>query len=102
MYHPNNMSFSRSAVTYAIVALMVLWVLLGAITLPNANRWFRGSGYSIQEDIISFNLSSANVSLTMKDAHNEKHGNSQFISNVYPVDNTPTVNSDGLQVKSDR
>lgn len=97
MYHPNNMSFSRSAVTYAIVALMVLWVLLGAITLPNANRWFRGSGYSIQEDIISFNLSSANASLTMKDAHNEKHGNSQFISNVYPVDNTPTVNSDGLQ-----
>lgn len=91
------MSFSRSAVTYAIVALMVLWVLLGAITLPNANRWFRGSGYSIQEDVISFNSSSANTSLTMKDAHNE-HGNSQLISNVYPVDNTATVSSEGLQV----
>lgn len=93
------MSFSRSAVTYATVALMILWVLLGAITLPNANRWFRGSGYSIQEDIISFNSSSANTSFTMNEAETEKHGNRLFISNVYPLDNTPSVPSEGLQVK---
>lgn len=34
--------------TYALAIILVLWVLLGAITLPNAGRWFKGSGYKIE------------------------------------------------------
>lgn len=43
------MALSKPVITYAIVALMVLWVLLGAITLPNASRWFKTPSYSIQQ-----------------------------------------------------
>ncbi len=43
------MALSKPAVTYAIVALIVMWVILGAITLPNANNWFKKPSYAIHE-----------------------------------------------------
>lgn len=43
------MALIKPVVTYALATVLVLWVLLGAATLPNANRWFKGADYSIQE-----------------------------------------------------
>lgn len=43
------MALLKPVVTYALTSILVLWVVLGAITLPNANRWLRGTGYSIKE-----------------------------------------------------
>lgn len=39
----------KPIVTYSLAAVIVVWVMLGAITLPNATRWFRGSDHSITE-----------------------------------------------------
>jgi hypothetical protein len=41
----------KPIVAYSFASVLVLWVLLGAITLPNANRWFRSSGSSLEEGI---------------------------------------------------
>jgi hypothetical protein len=45
------MALLKPVVTYALAAVLVLWVLLGAVTLPNAIRWFKASDYSIQKGI---------------------------------------------------
>lgn len=39
----------KPIVTYSLAAVIIIWVMLGAITLPNATQWFRGSGYSIRQ-----------------------------------------------------
>lgn len=39
----------KPIVTYSLAAVIIIWVMLGAITLPNATHWFRGSGYSIRQ-----------------------------------------------------
>lgn len=105
----------KPVVTYALAAVLVLWVLLGAITLPNANRWFRGSGYSIQEGItpsfifqtiFSHSLFSSsnldvivfNGTISPNSSVAEEYGNRDFKSSIYPIDNTPPVPSQGIQV----
>ncbi|KAF1799395.1 hypothetical protein FB192DRAFT_1459873 [Mucor lusitanicus] len=80
--------------TYSLAAVIIIWVMLGAITLPNATRWFRGSGYSIRQDIVSFHL---NKSLTIQDAIEVKLAQKEFKDDVFLVDNTPEVPQQGLQ-----
>jgi hypothetical protein len=41
----------KPIVTYSFASVLVLWVLLGAITLPNASRWFKSSASSVEAGI---------------------------------------------------
>ncbi|KAI9244878.1 hypothetical protein EDC94DRAFT_629150 [Helicostylum pulchrum] len=86
------MALLKPIVTYALTSILVLWVVLGAITLPNANRWLRGTGYSIKEEVILVNEETAINYSTAK-----RYGDRYFQSSVYHIDNTPNVPNQGLQ-----
>ncbi|KAI8077524.1 hypothetical protein BDF21DRAFT_421223 [Thamnidium elegans] len=86
------MALLKPVVTYALISVLVLWVVLGAITLPNANRWLKGTGYSVKEEVILVNEDTAmNYSTT------KRYGDRYFQSSVYHIDNTPNVPNQGLQ-----
>ncbi|KAL9547789.1 hypothetical protein MBANPS3_005992 [Mucor bainieri] len=85
----------KPIVTYSLAAVIIIWVMLGAITLPNATRWFRGSGYSIRQDMVSFHL---NKSSTIQDAIAVQLAQREFKDDVFLVDNTPEVPQQGLKV----
>ena len=36
-------------IMYALAIIMILWLIVGAITLPNASHWFKGKSASIQQ-----------------------------------------------------
>ncbi|KAK4511342.1 GrpE, mitochondrial [Mucor velutinosus] len=84
----------KPIVTYSLAAVIIIWVMLGAITLPNATRWFRGSGCSIRQDIVSFHL---NKSATLQDAIPVKLAQREYKDGIFLVDNTPEVAQQGLQ-----
>ncbi|KAI8884823.1 hypothetical protein K501DRAFT_312353 [Backusella circina FSU 941] len=80
--------------TYALAIILVLWVLLGAITLPNAGRWFKGSGYKIENDVIRLSLINKP---SINHSQNLIYENTVYDKSVFPIDNTPEVPSDGLR-----
>ncbi|KAI8637600.1 hypothetical protein BD408DRAFT_47297 [Parasitella parasitica] len=84
----------RPVVTYSLAAVIVVWVMLGAITLPNATRWFRGSGNFIVEDIIFFNVSKP---VTIGNAVPVQYAQKEFRNNIFLVDNSPEISKEGLQ-----
>ncbi|GAN07602.1 hypothetical protein MAM1_0168c07102 [Mucor ambiguus] len=84
----------KPIVTYSLAAVIIVWVMLGAITLPNATQWFRGSGYSIRQNIVSFHL---NKSSTIQDAIRVKLAQREFKDDIFLIDNTPEVPQQGLQ-----
>ncbi|CEP16643.1 hypothetical protein [Parasitella parasitica] len=84
----------KPIVTYSLAAVVVVWVMLGAITLPNATRWFRGSGNFIIEDIVSFNVSKP---FTIGNAIPVPYAQKEFRNNVFLVENTPGIAKGGLQ-----
>ncbi|KAL9547142.1 hypothetical protein PS6_007282 [Mucor atramentarius] len=87
----------KPIVTYSLAAVIIIWVMLGAITLPNATRWFRGSGCSIRQDVVSFPL---NKSSTVQDAIPVKYAQKEFKEDIFLIDNTPEVSQQGLQRRS--
>jgi hypothetical protein len=99
----------KPMMTYIITTVLVLWVLLGAVTLPNSSKWFKGEGFSIKEgqlftfysiihtvyiDIVSFRYSDQKI----RDAIPQKPSQRIFNSNIYSIENTPKAPKHGLYV----
>lgn len=94
--------------------MLVLCLLLGAVTLPNATRWFQGSSASIQQgkrlrskdkkwtnsqfcrpkDIIV--LFGNDTTLKSSSAYGYKEW--EYSKNLVAADNTPAPAESGLQV----
>ncbi|RCI02433.1 hypothetical protein CU098_007636 [Rhizopus stolonifer] len=83
----------RPIVAYSLATVLVLWILLGAITLPNANRWLKGFGSSIEQDRVSFRLDQP---FDMHHAIVEKESHQSYHYNVFPITNTPHLPTHGL------
>ncbi|KAG0178798.1 hypothetical protein DFQ29_003010 [Apophysomyces sp. BC1021] len=77
--------------TYAAAIILVMWLLLGAITLPNATRWFQGSAATLQQErvVLPINSTSMNKATEYEDW--------QVNKNIYTSDNTPMAPKEGLR-----
>ncbi|KAI9479554.1 hypothetical protein BDB00DRAFT_793197 [Zychaea mexicana] len=73
---------------------MILWLIVGAITLPNASQWFKGKAASIQQDVVML-PSSKNNGIN---AHVQfVYGQWQYNSQLVVADNVPNPPAEGLQ-----
>ncbi|ORX48038.1 hypothetical protein DM01DRAFT_1376999 [Hesseltinella vesiculosa] len=80
-------------VSFGLTTVIILWLLLGAVTLPNASRWFNGVPATIHQDTViqSKNASSSSDNTTI--AFEEK----KYSKHVILLKNTPSPTETGLQ-----
>ncbi|KAI8376097.1 uncharacterized protein BYT42DRAFT_605754 [Radiomyces spectabilis] len=89
----DNMPRISPAVTYAVAVVLILWLILGAITLPNATRWFQGDGPSVQQDVVVLPINGTSITKDAQFVYGEWH----YHRGVSSTLNTPDAPKDGLQ-----
>ncbi|KAI8145991.1 hypothetical protein BJV82DRAFT_655498 [Fennellomyces sp. T-0311] len=79
---------------YALAIIMILWLVVGAITLPNASRWFKGKAASIQQDVVMLpSATDTTVSAQVQIVYGEWQYNKQLVQTT----NVPDPPIQGLQ-----
>ncbi|KAI9264382.1 hypothetical protein BDA99DRAFT_559648 [Phascolomyces articulosus] len=84
-------------IMYALAIIMILWLIVGAITLPNASQWFKGKSPSIQQDVVMLPSNKKNDTIVSGIHVQYVYGQWQYSKQLVVADNVPAPPAEGLQ-----